>query len=266
MHRILTILAFASAAFITLQDINAFENRFTISVEPFNIYTNYKFLGITPSSVPQPDQVGWDKRQPNNTYPGDYFRSPKGASKIILQIDELNEISNTAKTFIDTAYFNDFVFENLRGFAYTLYEHTDVRGKDSVGKNTFRIVVDTFSRKEYHVRYAAGDTIFVISGWLGKFLSFYRAIPGDFKYAIDQFQNEVKKLSPVYVFTDKGNFRDESSNGGYFYEYIDRKNMIRIRNYFVTDYMIFDEKTKKLYNKQYNLMEITKFIDKEVIP
>lgn len=266
MRLVLSILTIISASVIAFKGVIASENLFIISVEPLNIDTEYGFLGINPPAVPAIPQVNSVIRQADNKYPGDYFRSPKGASKIILRIDELNEISNTAKSFIDTAYFNDFVFENLRGYAYTLYNHIDVRGKDSLGGNTFRIEVDTFYRREYHVRYASGDTVFVISGWLGKFLSFYRAIPGDFKYTVDQFQNEVKKLSPVYVATDKNNFRDESSNGGYFYEYIDRTKMTRIRNYFVTDYMIFDEATKKPYNKQYNLIEITKFIDKEVIP
>ncbi len=94
---------------------------------------------------------------------------------------------------------------------------------------------------------------------------FYRVIPGGFRYDTSQLQNEVRKLSPSYRKTKNDSFKRIDEEKNYFLEYIDRENMMRVRNYLVDATFIFDDSGQGTM-KKYNLVEITRFIDPEVMP
>jgi hypothetical protein len=185
-------------------------------------------------------------RQKSPYTPGDYSLWPIGADTITLNEQQRSEISEQLNENIRLSFYDDFVLQHLHGYEYTI-------GSDSI------------QRREYYVSYARGDTIYVISGWLGKFLSFYRAIPGDFRYDTSQLQNEVGKLSPSYRETKDDSFKRIDEEKDYFLEYLDRDNMMRVRNYLVDATFIFDD-SRQGTMKKYNLIEITKFIDPEAMP
>ena len=98
-------------------------------------------------------------RNPKN--PGDYFLFPGGAYGISLSNSEFNDITTTLKSYVIPSMYNLFVLANLKGYYYEL-------GNGNV------------KRREFRVRFAKSDTIYVISGWLGKLISFYRCIPGNY--------------------------------------------------------------------------------------
>ena len=80
-------------------------------------------------------------------------------------------------------------------------------------------------------------------------------------------KTEAEKLSPVVQFGDDKKFIQKQNEYIYFTEYLDRDQMIRVRNYQVIKYAK-DEAEAKEYpkGKYYNLIEITKFLDKEAMP
>jgi len=197
-------------------------------------------------NIPEVQPIPYWIRSLYDKTPGDYFRPPEGASRTSLSEGEVTEIESTLTKAFTNSLYDHFIIDSLEGFEYFF----------SDGK---------IHRREYHIYYAQGDTIYVISGWLGKFLSFYRAVPGDFRYSIDELQNEVRKISPSYKIADSGSFKRIDEKQNYFLEYVDRENMTRVRNYLIYGTFIFPGKTEG-ENKRYNLIEVTRFIDKEVIP
>lgn len=220
--------------------------RFQIVRRPFEGYTLH--LGyLTPYRFPMPDGKIQDwVRQRFPKMPGDYFRWPSGADTVKLAIEEFSEIESSLQKTVDGSFYDRFVLDNLTGYGYSLD-----KGK--------------IYRKEYYVSYAVGDTIYVISGWFGKFLSFYEAVPGAFRLSIEEFQARIKVLSPSYQIAKEGDFKEIDDKNNYLFEYIDKKNMTRVRNYLVDATFIPDNSTDAHVQK-YNLIEITKFIDPEVMP
>ena len=206
---------------------------------------HYQYLGMLPLAVPDGKMQFWVRFQTTDS-PGDYFMEPAGADSMTLKQDETSEIGKLINETIEPALYDNYILENLLGYEYDI----------SDGK---------VHRREYHIYYARGDTIYVISGWLGKFLSFYRAIPGDFRHSVEDFQEEVKKLSPAYAIADKGFFKKIEEERNYFLEYVDKENMTRVRNYQIFGNFTFPGQVGG-EEKRYNLIEITRFIDKEVIP
>ncbi len=215
--------------------------------EKYGIHDGY--LGLVPFPVPDGKFQYWVRQRFPKT-PGDYFTWPIGGDSASLQKSEYSEIQETLGSSVDSAYYDDFILNNLNGYEYTIGEG---RRKESV------------YRREYHIYYALGDTIYVISGWLGKFLSFYRAIPGEFRYDADELNAQVKELSSAYRMTDKSSFKRIDDKGNYLLEYVDRENMMRVRNYLIYGtFILAGSETGE--SRKYNLIEITKFIDKEVMP
>lgn len=203
------------------------------------------YLGLTPTALPDGKMLFFIRDKSRKT-PGDYFRPPLGADPSLLSDTELSTLDSMLQTFIEPAYFNKVILDSVNGYEYTI-------GSDSV------------NRKEYHVAYSCGDTVYVISAWIGNFFSFYRAIPGDFRYDQSELQDEVQKLSPSYRKTRDDSFKRIDEEKNYFLDYVDRENMIRVRNYLVDATFIFED-TRQGKTTQYNLIEITKFIDPEVMP
>ena len=161
---------------------------------------------------------------------------------------DVKEVENVLNAIISPRYYDSYILKNLTGYKYELLD----------GK---------VSRREYYVKYGLGDTAYVLSGILGEFLSFYRAVPGDFRLTIDQIKTEAKKLSPVVKFGSDRKFVQKQNDYIYFTEYLDREQKIRVRNYQIVKYAQ-DEAEAKEYpkGKYYNLIEITKFLDEEAMP
>ena len=210
-----------------------------------NVHIGFLGMGLT---YPQGEHVPFWLRSPKPMAPGDYFRHPAGANEMKLTEKDIKEVEGLLTAAVSPHYYDSYVLDNLTGYEYQLLE----------GK---------VSRREYYVKYGTGDTVYVISGLLGDFLSFYRAVPGDFRLSINQLKTEAEKLSPVVQFGDDKKFIQKQNEYIYFTEYLDRDQMIRVRNYQVIKYAK-DEAEAKEYpkGKYYNLIEITKFLDKEAMP
>lgn len=238
------IILLMSEVFIT--SILAQESEFKTVDEEIvldNSHIDYLQLYL---NMPEVQPIPYWIRSTYNKMPGDYFRIPEGADSTIISAEEVSEISNLLTASVVNHLYNDMILNSVRGYEYSL-----LGGK--------------IHRREYHIYYAQGDTIYVISGWLGKFLSFYRAVPGEFRYDVDELNEQVRKLSPTYRMADKSSFKRIDDKGNYLLEYIDRENMMRVRNYLIYGTLILPG-SETGESRKYNLIEITKFIDKEVMP
>jgi len=210
-----------------------------------NAHIGFLGMGLT---YPQVEPVPFTLRSPNSKAPGDYFRHPAGADEMKLTDTDIKEVESLLTAAVSPRYYDSYVLDNLTGYEYELLE----------GK---------VSRREYYVKYARGDTVYVISGLLGEFLSFYRSIPGEFRLAIDQIKAEAGKLSPAVEFQKKDSFTEMEDDHIYFVEYMDRDRMLRVRNYQVIEYWMDEDKVKESpEGKYYNLIEITRFLDEEAMP
>jgi len=240
---LLRFLGLVTAIFMLY--VNAIFAEFKIRAENYPTLAHSNLLSLGP--ILSYSNVPFNLRSPNDKNPGDYFYSPMTVDAIILENSIRAEIHGLLSSFIDTAFFSDYIISRLSGFSYQLC--------DQCGH-----------RKEFHIRYSRGDTLYVISGWIGKFISFYRAVPGDFKLSIRQLQNEIAKLSPSYQIADSNAFIVKNTRSGYFCKRVDKQNMVRVRNYTITE--VSDPRNKQDMNQSwtYNLIEITKFLDKEMIP
>lgn len=214
-------------------------------IENLPIYQGYLRLGMYPMRLPLNEFV----RQPYLTFPGDYFWPPhtrfKMASDIVtqLRVSEngtiLEFISGTASRVIP----NSLILGSLRGFAY------DFRSG---------------SRREAYTMLSEGDTVYVVSGWLGKFLSFYRVVPGDFRLSSSEFMKELGEITPLAGEIKESGFRHESDSLNYLWEYVDKDKMFRVRNYLMRT--VLPPSPPDSPEQYYNLIEVTRFYDKEAIP
>ncbi len=229
----------------SLQPVYAGESEFRL-VGPIRIYSRSQqiYLGIFPSSIASIGVQDWARGE-NPESPADYFRSPEGADTTNFTDAEFSEIESLLTRNIRATYYDDFVLENLTGYEFTM-------GDSGVW------------RRECYVKYARGDTVYVLSGWLGKFLSFYRAVPGDFRYDATNLQKEVEKISPSFMIAKEKAFKRIDEEINYFLEYVDKPNKMRIRNYQIYARFMYGVSGDR--EKKYNLIEITKFIDPEVMP
>jgi hypothetical protein len=214
-------------------------------IEMRNVHTGFLGLGVTyPLVEPVPNPL----RAPKLNAPGDYFRHPAGADEMRLTDTDKREIERALNTIVSPRYYDLYILDNLTGYEYQLLE----------GK---------VSRREYYVKYGGGDTVYVISGLLGEFLSFYRAIPGEFRLSIDQLKAAAKELSPAAEFDDNDRFVEMENDQIYFVEYVDKDKMLRVRNYQVVKYAQDEAEAKEFpKGRYYNLIEITRFLDKEAMP
>ncbi|MEE9555159.1 MAG: hypothetical protein V3W18_12785 [candidate division Zixibacteria bacterium] len=185
-------------------------------------------------------------RQKSPLFPGDYFRPPLGA--------EASSISDSDKAIVDSilhSYIKSFVVADHILSALNGYEYMIAQG--------------TVRRREFHVSYACADTIYVVSGWIGKFISYYKAVPGSFRHNVNELQDEIVNLSNAYKIHKRRSFKRIDDEKNYLLEYIDKEDMIRVRNYLITGSNIFGISLTEGASIC-NLIEITKFIDPEVIP
>jgi hypothetical protein len=208
-------------------------------------FRHIRYLGMYPTPMSDGKMEFWIRSRLPEA-PGDYFRCPEKADTTTLTDSDYSQVVHLLEDNIPRRFYDSYVLAHVIGYEYTM-------AKGSI------------HRREYYVSYARGDTIYVISGWLGKFLSFYRAIPGDFRYEVSQLQAEVQKLVLSYRETKEDSYKKIDEEKNYFLEYINRENMLRVRNYLVDATFIFDD-SRQAAKTTYNVIEITKFIDPEVMP
>ena len=220
---------------------------FAISDEPLNIFVPHKYFGLSIIMPVHDGGIDQLRRSSSPKAPGIYYLWPARAYPIELASDEFYEVVNWLKSMIDSSCYDLYVLTHLKGFYYELQ-------KGSV------------KRREYHIRYSKGDTILVISGWLGKFHCFYMAIPTDKKLNVEQLQRKVKAIFPGYTPADDSSFTKLSDGGDYLLDYIDRKRMVRVRNFNVGEDMRPSDDGLSLIGLPYNVIEITQYIDREVMP
>ncbi|UCC79153.1 MAG: hypothetical protein JSW64_12885 [Candidatus Zixiibacteriota bacterium] len=249
--KILLIIALAAFAFFGI--VYTQESDFTIQEQGktrtgAHIDTHLEFLGLGLRYPGPVSVVPYWLRMPEIETPGDYFQYPEGANLIPLADKDISEIRNSLKDLIEDKFYDSLVFGNLKGYQYDMKQ----------GK---------IHRREYYVKYSRGDTIYVISGLIGKFLSFYRSLPGKDVISIDQLKKEVEKLSPSIKLKNEIPIIKKANEHIYFNEYLDRDQKIRIRNYqIVESWQETDKDRDDSIGKYYNLIEITKFLDEEAMP
>jgi hypothetical protein len=221
--------------------------RFMPNDEPINMITPLRQLNIHLLTAGV-EVVPNDRRQTGNkTHPGDYYRSPLGAARLPLEINDRQEIVHNISSIVRKEFYDSAIVSSVLGYKYKLH-------------------AEEIERREYYLRYSLADTIYVISGWVGKFLSFYRAVPGHIKYNFKEIQVAVSQLAARDIQISKDAFEKSSRNNPYFIEYIDKYKMIRVRCYHISEIVGFDEKINNFITNPFTLIEITKFIDKEAMP
>ncbi|MEE9554299.1 MAG: hypothetical protein V3W18_08390 [candidate division Zixibacteria bacterium] len=228
-----------------MQALFAIDSQFRLA-GPVSGYSmsHDRYLGVLMRSSSSAFVEEWYRRS-DPKLPGDYFIRPQGADSISLTDEEQAEIRELLEQNVNNKYYDQFVIESIAGYQYSI--------ADSL-----------IPRREYYLKYAREDTVFAISGWLGKFFSFYKVVPGDFRYDTVELQIEASKISSSYRSAKRESFRQLDDEYNYLLEYIDRPNKMRIRNYQIGvrfSYGVSDDQAQT-----YNLIEITKFIDPEVIP
>lgn len=233
---------------IILWHIDGFcgDSGFKLTGEPQDIMSPLKEMGIG-LFTPRANVVPFDIRQAILKAPGDYFVSPHGAAEVSIPETTKEEIRASLLSTINSRYFDDYLLDSLRGYTFQLGGEDQPRG-------------------EYYIRYSRNDTIFVISGWLGKFISFYRAVPGHKKYSFDDLQKAIAQLIAIGIEIPHEAYEKSSRDNPYFIEYIDREKIVRVRCYHISEIVRFDEQANNFITDPYTLIEITRFIDKETMP
>ena len=216
--------------------------KFQMNVEPQNIFSPTKELGIN-WNVQLCDVVPLFIRQRSLKAPGDYFRHPSGAKTEPLDSVDHNNIYSILKSTIDESLYDRPIINKITGLHYQLY-------KDSL-------------RHEYFIRYSLADSIYVISGWKDKFLSFYQSIPGMHNYNLDELNRRISEIAAFKIEIPKDAFQNCSRDNPYFIEYVDKERMIRVRCYQV--YKLRADDNEPLITDPSTLIEITRFLDKEMV-
>jgi hypothetical protein len=190
-------------------------------------------------------------RQGSSAYPGDYFYppdafSPRDSSMKIfstLTKDEILSISNFLKDNFNSVLSYTSIISSLKCYDFDY---------------------PTGHHREPYTMLTDADTIYVISGWLDKFLSFYRVVPGDKRLTIPELMKELEKITPLSKEIDQKKFRTESDSVNYLIEYVDKVKRFRVRNYLMKATLPPD--APDALESYHNLIEVTKFIDKGMIP
>jgi hypothetical protein len=193
-------------------------------------------------------------RDPDIRYPGDYFWPPDGllqnkdaesTLKAQLTVNEIDTVRKFLKYNFPTEFSGSATLLSLKGYAYNF------PGPGG-------------PRREAYTMFTEGDTVYVVSGWLGKFLSFYRVVPGDSRLTVPQLMKQLEILTPLAKEIKEGSFKHVSDSLNYLLEYVDKDKMFRVRNYLMKTVLPPDPPVGK--EKFYNLIEITKFYDKGAVP
>jgi hypothetical protein len=237
-----------NVAFSKLQIEDCYKYFVPRSIIQDPIYTDYLNLDRLPLMTQFVPVI----RQSSPTNPGDYFypadtyiNSEFIAKDLHVQLTtaEIKVIEDFLKENLLTRFSDSVVLSSLKGYNF--------------------IFRDGLHREPYTML-SEGDTVYVISGWLGKFLSFYRVVPGDFRLKVPELMQELEKITPISQEIKEGSFRHVSDSLNYLLEYVDKDKMFRVRNYLMKTVLPPDPPDGK--EKYYNLIEITKFYDKGAIP
>jgi hypothetical protein len=212
------------------------------------IYGTYLRL----ATLSSPTQFYFYIRQGSSKYPGDYFYPPDAFTSKEFVSKDLHmaltsaEIKNTSEFLeknISLPFSDSLILSSLKGYSFEYPNGPHL---------------------EPYTMLAEADTVYVISGWLGKFLSFYRAVPGNFRLTVPRLMDQLDKLTPLAKEIYEKRFRHESDSLNYLWEYVDNDKMFRIRNYLMKATLPPNPPdSPAIY---YNLIEITKFQDKDVMP
>ena len=240
-----TLIAFLHICFLPMLACSG-EADFTLSREPGNVFSPTKQLGMR-FHIAAAGGVPYFIRYPDIKTPGDYYRYPRGAANTELSSQEMDEVILALSAAVNGVLYDASIIESLAKFRY-------------------RLIQEGFDRDEYFVRYSQGDTVYVISGWTGKFLSFYRGVPGIIKYDLKGLQENVSRLAAFDIEIPQETYDKSSHDNPYFLEYVNRDKMTRIRCYHVSEEVGVDTTANSLITNPRTLIEITKFIDKEVMP
>ena len=214
----------------------------------FPTYMNYLKLG----TIPMATSFHFIIRQGSIKYPGDYFYPPDAyipkefMAKDLYAEPTQSEI-NTVKEFLSirlSSKFSDsLILSSLKCYNFAF-------------RNGLH--------REPYTMFSKGDTVYVISGWLGKFLSFYRAVPGGFRMTVPELMKQLGDITPLSRNIKEGAFMQQLDSLNYLLEYVDKDKMLRVRNYLMKT--ILPPEPTDSPERLYNLIEITRFYDKEAIP
>ncbi len=220
-------------------------SEFIPNQEPYNINTPEAQLkiNIVPQlSTPIPS---WIRQSLYDKVAGDYYRSPFNAPRSAINSNEKEFIWNLLLSNIKTAYYDSVLIDNIGIYEYKLRN-------------------EEYPRRDFFLRYSEADTIYVISGWSDKFISFYRAVPGIHKYDLKDLNKKLMELSKIDIAIPKNIFENCIKSNPYFIEYVDRDRMLRVRCYQISEQRKGQD--NPLITDPYTLIEITRFLDKEMVP
>ncbi|HBC47497.1 MAG TPA: hypothetical protein DEO84_01290 [candidate division Zixibacteria bacterium] len=245
---ILLILSFSGAIGSELKVENYYRYAKPVTIIYTPIQRDYLKLDYVPITTGLEPFI----RGPVLAYPGDYFWPPDtylydnyGESPIDSKLTrhEIASISEFISKNLSSGFYDSSVSYSLNGYAYDF---------------------PNGPRREAYTMLSDADTIFVISGWLDKFLSFYRVVPGDKRLTIPELMKELEKITPLSKEIDQKKFRTKSDSVNYLIEYVDKVKMFRVRNYLMKATLPPD--APDALESYHNLIEVTKFYDKEAIP
>jgi len=135
-----------SEAGVRKSDFKLLHNRFLLSLS----HTGY--LGLSPAAVSDGKMLYFIRKSSPKS-PGDYLVHPWLADSSEVSNVEKAEIDSLLNQFISPEYFNRTILDSLTDYDYLISD-------------------GAVNRHEFYVRYAEGETIYTISGWYGKFVSF----------------------------------------------------------------------------------------------
>jgi hypothetical protein len=218
---------------------------FVINPEPINVNSPLDQLGINmiPPLIDNPPN--WIRQKLHGSYLGDYYRSPGPIPESVIKEEEKVSAWNFLKEDINALNYDSAIFSNISAYEYKLFN-------------------EELPRRDIFLRFSKADTVYVISGWVGKFISFYRSIPKYYKYDLNELNENISELSKMDIKIPPEIYEQCSKNNPYFIEYVDHAEMLRVRCYHIYEERMNID-TLFAYGP-YTLIEITRFLDKEMVP
>ncbi len=205
--------------------------------------------------VPAVCQAMPNVRSSNGIYPGDYFwpafagyPSSLGLPQFKLEqldAEEKQSLVQFLKEYFPEKFHISALIDSIRTYTYGCYSG---------------------DRHEFYLMLSESDTIYVISGWFGKFMSFYRAVPYDKRLTPAELITEAPIIAPgirkfglsdSLVKVDTSLIDDQKL---YFLEAIDKVHNLRLRHYPI-NVVLPPEDPKTGKERLFNLIEITKMND-----
>ncbi len=210
--------------------------------------------------VPAVCQAMPNVRSSNGIYPGDYFwpafagyPSSLGLPQFKLEqldAEEKQSLVRFLKEYFPEKFHISALIDSIRTYTYGCYSG---------------------DRHEFYLMLSEGDTIYVISGWFGKFMSLFQAVPSNKILTPADFIKQIKEIAPAlrksklsdslvsvdnYVYGERGDTT-------FFMQAYDPVNRMWFRNY-PTKLVLPPADPAKGKEKPYNIIEISQIYD-EVI-